>query len=136
MSEENKNEITFIKEPLSLEEIKKQMQENDEINVNVLISVNDMIDRDSEAFDEWMDKIIVNDFSIISGIQYEPISIHEGNIILNVTGYIEDWEEKLQEDEEEPEEYNPYHHEYQGREYNDGDDDFDFPPDDYPDTDE
>ena len=90
-------EINFITQPLTVEEMKNQMEQNNEINVNVLVSPNDMIDRDEETFDDWMDEIILDNFSLISCIQYEAVGIHEGNIILNVTGYIEDFEEKYEE---------------------------------------
>jgi hypothetical protein len=91
-------EINFLTEPLSIEEVEKQMKEKGEIDVNIIIGMYDMIDAsDDEEFEQFLDAKIVGDYFLISSIRYSAIGIHEGKIIMNVKGYIEDFEEKLQE---------------------------------------
>ena len=91
-------EINFLTEPLSIEEVEKQMKEKGEIDVNIIIGMYDMIDAsDDEEFEQFLDAKIVGDYFLISNIRHSAIGIHEGKIIMNVKGYIEDFEEKLQE---------------------------------------
>jgi hypothetical protein len=50
-----------------------------------------------EQFEELLDEKITESKFLISGISYSVFGIDEGQPILNVVGYIEDFETKLKE---------------------------------------
>lgn len=97
MNQQLQNNIPFIKEPLTLEDIKKQMLNNKNIQANVLVSIDELLNYNRESFEELLDDKVLSVPHIINGLDYFPLGIHEKQIILYVTGYIEDFQDKLNE---------------------------------------
>ena len=90
--------LTVLAQPLTIEEIKAQKDENNYVTGNIIISLGDAIDNDLEGFLDFI-AIELTGNECLMDINYEEIGFISGGIILKVTGDVSSILEMEGEDE-------------------------------------
>lgn len=85
---ETTKKIEYLTEPMTIEEIKKNKDENNDVAGIISIHISDIIDRNYEDFLDYIAEMLVDNVCLMS-IDYEIVGINpdcKNEILLRVSG--------------------------------------------------